>query len=50
MMTSISSMAKGQLHDTDVEQRSLVNFGILAVRDRLYSIFALKRYNNFLGK
>ena len=44
-MTSNSSTAKGQGQFMDVEQRSLVNFGILAglvqLYDRFYQILAL---------
>ena len=46
MMTSISSTAKELKRIMDVEQRFLVNFGILVEKahlyDRFYKIFALK--------
>ena len=48
MMTSNSSTAKEQGQLMDVEQRYLVNFGILAaetqLHDRFYQISALKSF------
>ena len=48
MMTSNSSTAKELRRTLDVEQRYLVNFGILAglaqLYDRFYQIFALKSF------